>query len=120
MVETALVALTLLALVSGSVAFGALAADVLLIGGFWIVAAGLAFGLPTGAVYHLELQRSLSRTGTLPRRWWLHPTSHHRLIPPEDSFRVLAWCGAGALGCGVAFLGCAVIALGAWKAIAGS
>lgn len=118
MLETLLVAATLLAFGSFAVAWSALAADALLVGGFWIVVAGLAFGLPTGAVYHLELHRSLSRAGHLPRRWWLHPTSHHRLIPEEDVFRVLAWCGAGALGCGVVFLGCAVVALGAWKAMA--
>jgi hypothetical protein len=117
MPETLLVAGTLLVFGMGALAWTSIAADVLLVGGFWIVVAGLAFGLPTGAVYHLELHRSLRRAGRLPRRWWLQPTSHHRLIPEEDAFRVLAWCGAGALGCGVAFVGCAVIALGAWKAL---
>jgi hypothetical protein len=118
MPEILLVAGTLLAFGAGAVAWTSVAPEALLVLGFWIVVGGLAFGLPTGALYHLELHRSLTRAGRLPRRWWLHPTSHHRLIPPEDAFRVLSWCGAGALGCGVAFLGCAVIALGAWKAIA--
>jgi hypothetical protein len=120
MLETVLVAATLLVFGLGAFAWTSVAADVLLVGGFWIVVAGLAFGLPTGALYHFELHRSLRRAGCLPRRWWLSPTSHHRLIPPEDALRVLGWCGAGALGCGVAFLGCAVIALGAWKAMAAS
>ena len=117
MVESVLVAATLLVFGLAAFAWTSIAADVLLVGGFWIVVGGLAFGLPTGALYHVELHRSLTRAGCLPRRWWPYPTSHHRLIPPEDAFRVLGWCGAGALGCGVAFLGCAVIALGAWKAV---
>jgi len=115
-VETTLVLATLLALGLGSAAWSTLAADTLLLAGFWLVVSGLVFGLPTGAVYHLELQRSLRRAGCLPARWWLHPTSHHRRLPRSDAPRVLAWCRAGALGCAVVFLGCGVIALGVWKA----
>ncbi len=118
MLETALVLGTLLALGLGSAAWAGLAPDALLLAGFWLIVAGLTFGLPTGAVYHLALHRSLQRAGSLPRRWWLHPTSHHRLLPAADAPSVLAWCRAGALGCAVVFLGCAVAGLGAWKAIA--
>jgi hypothetical protein len=118
MIETLLVASTLLALGLGSAAWAEVPPDALLLGGFWLIAGGLALGLPTGFVYHVELRRSLMRVQRLPRRWWLHPTSHHRLIPREDASRVLAWCRAGALGCAVVFLGCAVAGLGAWKAVA--
>jgi hypothetical protein len=113
--EIAIVAATLALLGAGSLATG-LAPDALVVAGAWILAAGLGFGLPTGAVYHLELRRALTRSGALPRRWWLHPTSHHGLVPAEDAPRVLFFCRAGALGCAVAFLGCAVVALGAWHA----
>jgi hypothetical protein len=106
-IESALVVGTLLLLTAGSLAWAALSPATLLVA---------AFGLPTGLVYHVELRRSLLRTGRLPRRWWLHPTAHHRGVAPDDAPRVLAWCRAGALGCGVVFLGCAVAALGAWKA----
>jgi hypothetical protein len=115
-IESALVVGTLLLLTAGSLAWAALSPATLLVAGFWLVVAGLVFGLPTGLVYHIELRRSLLRTGRLPRRWWLHPTAHHRGVAPGDAPRVLAWCRAGALGCGVVFLGCAVAALGAWKA----
>jgi hypothetical protein len=114
-IESALVVGTLVVLALGASVWAALAADTLLLAGFWLVVGGLAFGLPTGALYHVELHRSLVRVGRLPPRWWLHPTAHHRLLPGEDAPRVLAWCRAGALGCGVVFLGCGVIALGAWK-----
>jgi hypothetical protein len=116
--EIALVLGTLLALGLGSAAWAEVPPDVLLVAGFWLIVAGLAFGLPTGAVYHVALHRSLLRAGVLPRRWWLHPTSHHRLLPADDAPSVLAWCRAGALGCAVVFVGCAVAGLGAWKAIA--
>jgi hypothetical protein len=118
-VETTLVLATLLALGLGSAVWATLGADTLIVAGFWLVVAGLGFGLPTGAVYHLELHRSLLRAGTLPARWWLHPTAHHRLLPRSDAPRVLAWCRAGAAGCALVFLGCGVIALGAWKATLG-
>jgi hypothetical protein len=118
MLETALVLGTLLVLGFGSAAWAQLPPDALLLAGFWLIVGGLAFGLPTGAVYHVELRRSLLRAERLPRRWWLHPTSHHRWLPAHDRPRVLAWCRAGALGCAVVFLGCAVAGLGAWKAIA--
>ncbi|HEX2485709.1 MAG TPA: hypothetical protein VHQ66_10430 [Myxococcota bacterium] len=118
MLEIGIVLATLTLLAAGSVSAPALSPDLLLRLGFWTVVAGLGFGLPTGALYHVGLHRSLVRAGRLPRRWWLHPTSHHRLLPPEDAPSVLAWCRAGALGCGVVFLGCALAALGVWRVLA--
>ena len=115
MVEIALVLGSLVLLAAGSLAWSLAGAELILKAGVWMVIAGFAFGLPTGAVYHVTLHRSLARAGRLPRRWWLHPTSHHRLMPREDAAHVLAWCRAGAAGCGLVFLGCAVVAFGAFK-----
>jgi hypothetical protein len=89
--------------------------DALLATGFWLVAAGLGFGLPAGLLYHIELHRSLLALGCLPQRWWLRPIALHPLIPGEDRFRVLGWCRLGAFGCAMAFLGCGVFALGAFR-----
>jgi hypothetical protein len=116
MVEIAIVLGTLVTLGLGVAFWDVLGAGLLFQAGFWLVVAGLAFGLPTGAVYHIELRRSLVRAACLPERWWLHPLSHHPLVPRADRGRVLAWCRAGAFGCGVVFVGLAVIALGAWRA----
>ena len=105
-----------IALLSSAVwAWGALAPDVLLAAGLWLLGAGLAFGLPTGAFYHVVLHRSLALSGRLPSRWWLHPTALHARVPAADRTRVLLWCRLGALGCAVAFLGCGVFALGAFR-----
>jgi hypothetical protein len=115
MVEVAL-ALGSIAALSGAVwAWSAVSPDALLAAGFWLVVAGLVFGLPTGLLYHIELRRSLVAIGRLPRRWWLHPIALHPLLPPEDTFRVMAWCRLGAFGCAVAFVGCAVFGLGAFR-----
>lgn len=116
MIEAGLVTAGLLVLSGGAWAWTALSPEALLVAGLWAVAAGLGFGLPTGLLYHLALRRSLTRTGRLPRRWWLRPIALHPLVPPEDAFAVLAWCRLGALGCAVAFLGCGVFALGALRA----
>ncbi len=116
MLETGLAAGLLLALGGFAWAWTALSPEALLVAGAFTVAGGLAFGLPTGLLYHVALHRSLSRIGSLPRRWWLHPLALHPRVPPEDAFAVLAWCRLGALGCAVAFLGCALFGLGALRA----
>lgn len=93
--------------------------DALLVAGAKLVAAGLAFGLPTGAWYHVALRRSLARAGVLPPRWWLHPTRLHDRIPAADRTRVLGWCYAGAAGFLVTLLGCAIVALAAARTVQG-
>jgi hypothetical protein len=116
MAEIGLVVAALLALSGGAWAWTSLAPEALLVAGVALVAAGLAFGLPTGLLYHVALRRSLAEAGRLPPRWWLDPIALHPLLPAEHSVRVLLWCRLGALGCAVAFLGCAVFALGALRA----
>lgn len=105
-------------------ALGALAAALavepatLALAGAWTAVAGLAFGVPTGVLYHWALHRALSAAGRLPARWWLHPTALHEAIPSADRVRVLGWCYAGAAGFLVTIAGCALVALAAWRGIA--
>ena len=115
MIEALLVVVSVAALSAGAWAWTSVPAPALLAAGAWLVGGGLAFGLPTGLVYHVALRRSLLAVGALPRRWWLHPLSLHPRLPDDAAPRVLLWCRLGALGCGIAFLGCAVFALGAFR-----
>lgn len=114
MLEAGIALALLVALGAGGAAFVA-APDALLVGGAWLSAAGLAFGLPTGLVYHLALREALLAAGALPARWWLRPTALHDAIPAASRRRVLAWCGAGAAGFLVTVLGCALLALAAFR-----
>lgn len=95
----------------------AVAPATLLVAGFWIAVAGLAFGVPTGAIYHVALRNSLAAIGRLPARWWIQPTALHDALPERDRVRVLAWCYAGALGFVVTVAGCALVAIAAWRGI---
>jgi hypothetical protein len=115
MLETAIVA-GVVALLVGGAALASLAPLALIMAGAWLLAGGLAFGVPTGVVYHLALRRSLLRAQRLPPRWWLRPTSLHGDLPESDRGRVLAWCYAGALGFFASLVGCALVALGAFLA----
>jgi hypothetical protein len=114
-IEALLVVVAVASLCAGAWAWTSVPPYALLAVGAWLVAGGLACGLPTGVVYHLVLRRSLLALGVLPRRWWLHPLALHPLLPTEDAPRVLLWCRLGALGCAIAFIGCAVFALGAFR-----
>jgi hypothetical protein len=119
MLEVGLVIGALGALSAAVLAWTVFPPDVLLAAGLWLVVSGLAFGLPTGLLYHVELHRSLAAQARLPRRWWLRPIGLHPLLRSEDRFRVLGWCRLGAFGCAVAFLGCGVFALGAFRLLLG-
>jgi len=91
--------------------------ELLLFGGLWVVAAGFALGVPTGALYHLALYRSLQRTDGLPPGWWWRPTSLHARIPQADRFHVLGWCYLGAAGFFVILVGIAIAAVGALRLV---
>jgi hypothetical protein len=52
----------------------------------------------------------------LPDRWWLSPTSHHDLVPPEDRGRVLLWAAIGGSGFVVVVLGIVLTSIGLWRA----
>lgn len=87
-------------------------------GGMAIVGFGFAYGLPTAAVYHWLLYRSLVRVGRLPRRWWLSPPAHHGLLPAEDRRPVFLWGAIGGSGFGVIVLGLLVLTAGLWRTLA--
>jgi hypothetical protein len=89
--------------------------ELLLVAGFWTAALGLAFGVPTGFVYHVALRASLCEVGRLPPRWWLRPTALHGAIPDGARRRVLAWCYAGAAGFVVSLFGCVLLAFAAYR-----
>lgn len=91
-------------------------AEALLIGGLGLAALGFAYGIPTAMVYHWLLHRSLSRHGRLPKRWWISPTSHHALVPPEERGSVLLWAALGGSGFLVIVLGIVLTSLGLWRA----
>jgi len=111
-----LVVLGVLAAMAGwVVATTSLAVESVLIAGAWLVFGGLAFGVPTGFLYHLLLRRSLRRTGPLPAHWWLQPTRLHDAIAESDRPLVLGFCYAGAAGFLVTLLGCLVVAIGTWR-----
>jgi hypothetical protein len=108
--ETVIAAGLVLGMVAGGAAAG-LPAETWLRFGFALVAAGLGFGVPAGAVYHWALHRALAAEG-LPERWWLRPTSLHGRLRAPARGPVLAWCGAGAVGFVVTVAGCVVVAVG--------
>jgi len=111
------IALALLLLLGAAGLVVSVAPETLLVTGFWIAAAGLAFGVPTGFVYHLALRRTLLRAGCLPPRWWWQPTALHDAIPKHERRWVLGWCSAGAAGFAVSVLGCIAVAIGAVRLV---
>ena len=113
----AFIALALLVALGALAALLAISPATLVVMGFWTVAAGLAFGVPTGAVYHLALRSALLRAQRLPARWWLNPTSLHEELPEPVRTRVLAWCYAGAAGFLLTIAGCALVAIAAFRGI---
>jgi hypothetical protein len=118
MLEAGIVAGAVAVLSGGVWAWSALTPDALLASGLWMLGAGLAFGVPTGLLYHVLLHQALAANGRLPARWWLRPTSLHDRLPAGERPRILLWCQLGALGCVVAFVGCGVFALGAFRLLA--
>lgn len=115
MIELALVAGAVAALIGGAAVYLWVAPDVLMLAGVRIAAAGLIFGVPTGLLYHIELRRALLAARALPDRWWLRPTELHRHVPPAWRTRVFGWCYAGAAGFLLTLLGCGVIAIAALR-----
>jgi hypothetical protein len=94
-----------------------LSPELLLFGGLWTTGAGFALGLPTGAIYHYVLYRSLERADALPEGWYWRPLSHHDRVPAADRFAVLAWCYAGAAGFFVILIGLAITTVGALRIV---
>jgi hypothetical protein len=80
--------------------------------GFWMTAAGMAFGLPTSLVWHVMLRSRLLRSGRLPARWWLRPVSLHASLAPHERPAVLVWFYLGGAGFALACAGCLLIGSG--------
>jgi hypothetical protein len=111
------IALALLITLSAAGLALAVSPPAVVVWGFWVVGAGLAFGVPTGLVYHVALRRALLEAGRLPARWWLQPTALHGALPEAARARVLGWCAAGALGFVVTVAGCVLVAIGAVRTL---
>jgi hypothetical protein len=113
----ALIALALAIGLGVLAALFAIAPATLIVAGFWVAVAGLALGVPTGAVYHVALRGALLDADRLPPRWWLHPTALHDDLPDARRTAVLAWCYAGAAGFLVTIAGCALVAIAAFRGV---
>ena len=85
-------------------------ATLLAVGG-WLVGIGLAFGVPTGVVYHVQLYRALAPRDALPKGWIWRPLDYHNRLRPTERRSVLPWCYTGAVGFGVISLGMISMAL---------
>src|SRR5437773_12232665 len=70
--------------------------------GLFMLAAGLAEGIPTGFRYHVVLRRILIERGKLPPKWWIHPTRHHAQLSPDEHRRIRPWFVLGGVGNAIA------------------
>ncbi|HIG72442.1 MAG: hypothetical protein ABGX04_11585 [Myxococcales bacterium] len=89
--------------------------ETLIFAGMGLAAVGFAYGIPTAIVYHWRLRQSLARCGRLPDRWWIQPTAHHALIPPNERGGVLVWAAVGGSGFLVIVLGILLTSIGLWR-----
>ena len=87
----------------------------------WLVVAGLALGVPTGAWYHVELRRALLAKGVpLPARWWLKPVDLNEKLAPEQRWRVLSWFALGGAGWLLTMAGCVAGAVAVGRVLFGA
>lgn len=107
MPEIALAAAVALVLLAAAAGEGVV--HLLFVGGAGAVALGLAAGIPAGIAYHVALHRALAAHGSVPRRWWWHPTRLHGSLPAALLRPVLPWFHAGAAGFILAVGGCALV-----------
>lgn len=78
----------------------------------WMIAAGMALGVPSGFYYHLRLRRLLRARGALPSRWWLRPFAQHELLNESARRGLVPWFIVGGLGFVVTVAGCVLVAAG--------
>ena len=116
MIELGLVVALLAALLGGATLYAVLPWHIAFGVGIWLVALGLALGVPTGVVYHVQLYRRLQPRGELERRWWIAPIKQHVHLRDGERLGVLAWCALGALGFLIAMAGCVVLVAGVLRA----
>jgi hypothetical protein len=73
--------------------------------GLLMLVVGLAEGIPTGFWYHVALRRILIQRGTLPPKWWIHPTRHHGQLTQDEHRRIRLWFALGGIGYAIAVTG---------------
>jgi hypothetical protein len=76
------------------------------------MAAGLVFGVPAGAYYHVKLYRCLAAKGGVPSGFLWHPTRYHAALLPEERRGVMPWFMLGGAGFALIMLGCMIFMLG--------
>jgi hypothetical protein len=59
---------------------------------------GLVVGVPTGFWYHVLLYRIVSARITVPRRWWLSPSTLHVHLTDAERRRIWLWYRLGGIG----------------------
>lgn len=112
MIEALWVFGVLTLLIGGGTLSVAMPPEWLMGAGLAAIATGLVVSIPGGAYYHVLLRRALLRVGTLPQRWWLHPTRLHASLPKHERRTFMPWFVVGAAGWCLIILGAAVFALG--------
>lgn len=66
--------------------------------GLGLLLLGLGLGLPTGFWYHVVLYRVVSAKTTMPRAWWLSPSTFHRHLTVAEERRIAPWYRIGGAG----------------------
>ena len=66
--------------------------------GWWVTGAGMALGVPTGVVYHVQLYRKLAHRDALPDDWIWRPIRCNDLLAERERGAVLPWFFAGGVG----------------------
>ena len=84
----------------------------LFIVGIVMIAAGIAVGVPTGFVYHVQLYRALRSRNRLARGWVWRPFQHHQHLDRRDKRRVMPWAIVGGVGFFIIVIGQALLAAG--------
>lgn len=79
--------------------------------GVWVTVLGAILGIPTGAIYHLQLYRILRARDQLPPGWYWQPISLNQRLTPWERPRVLPWCYVGGVGFMLMVLGLVILTL---------
>ncbi|MEL6179650.1 MAG: hypothetical protein AAFS10_11895 [Myxococcota bacterium] len=115
-----LLALAILTGLIGLAALSALPWEQTLTFGWWVTGIGMALGVPTGVVYHVQLYRKLNHRDALPNDWIWRPIGCNELLTPHERGAVIPWSIAGGVGFVIVVLGILIVALAlasAWISI---
>ena len=78
---------------------------------WWITGIGMALGVPTGVLYHVQLYRKLTARNVLPDDWIWRPIRCNALLTDVERVSVMPWFIAGGLGFVIVVLGIIAIAV---------